>query len=591
MRISLALVLLLASAGLAVADPLDAWILTARDPSKFSMKAAEVVEWRLAGAYGDMTPLSMRLIRESEAEQDARVSWNLAELALIASPEDSYTHYAVMTIALNRKDMGRAIREGQAWISYWFKDPWARSATVTRALLALSLAALSAAMALLISATPYYGPLAGHDLSDRFPKKFKKFAPWGAGFLVFSVILVFGGGVAAFLLVPALLYMFYAPWRVRTGLLLSISLAMVFFSGMENIEKMTGTVGDRGWAFYRVLKGGSGKDLYAELNRIFDARDGRAALARGIVARRNGDYDAARLDFEAAKTGSGVDPKLVGSHIAALEYMTGKPKAALELYTTAAQARGDDWKSWFNVGTMKMALLDVQGSEAAFNKAKSIAGNEVDYYQGVIADTGGNLYPIVESIPSDWVEEAIQQKKVPESGWSSSLWASLGFSYPLLKPISVVVALLLGLALSRAGDRHKLAKRCTSCGEVKCARCHRLVKDPGLCSGCYSLFHESSLDVDSRRAKREDITLWEHKTRTARRWGGVLLPGWNDFVYSGDILHLLLGLLWSSAMGVILSEYVALVPVGTWEGTGLMTTSLLVLAAIYLGCFMRAHNK
>lgn len=579
---------MLASAAAAFADTFDLWVLTARDPAKFEAKSAEINEWRLSGGYEDMAPLAFRLIKESETVSDQNSAFRLAELALVAAPGDPQTHYTIMSMSLARKDMGRAIREGKEWLRTWFTDPWSQTATITRLVLALCLAALSAAVALIISAAPYYIPLVLHDFSDRLPKTGGNLMALGATLLLTAIAFFIGGVITAFLIMPAILLMAYTPWRYRIALALAASLAMGIFPALNQIERMTSVNGKRGWTLYKVYKGGSGEELASALETLFPPQDGKAAFARALVARRNGDTEKALSLLKIASTLGGADKTLINSETAAITYLAGNPKEAAAIFENEVSSRSGDWESWFNLGAMRMALLDVRGSEEALGKARAINPAMVEKFQQMTADAGGTLYPVPANLPEKWVREEIMSAKVAEGGWSSSLWSSLGFT-SIVQPLHAAIIIIFGLILSKAAAAYKIAKRCKSCGMVKCSRCHRLVKDPDLCAGCFSIGRESTVDADSKAAKRKDIQEWTIKSKSALRWGAVLIPGWNNFVYLDGILSALLGTLWALAMGVLLSEYLALVPIGSWVGPGIMTTALIILAAIYLGCFVKAH--
>lgn len=537
-----------------------------------------------------MTPLAYRLAKEAEAETDPATAYMLAELALVAAPDDPHSHYTLMRMSLARKDMGRAIREGKEWLKKWGWDPWARTATETRIVLALCLAALSAAAALIISATPYYAPLILHDFADRLPKTAGNLMPLGAAILVLAVAVTFGGAISVFLILPAVLLMIYTPWRYRIAIAVTTALSLGVFPAMKQVERMTSINGERGWALYRVYKGGSGADLDRSLETLFPSGDGKAVFARALVARRDGDNEKALGLLQKALNLAGADKKLINSEIGAIRYLNGNPKEAAAVFEAETASRAGDWEAWFNLASMRMALLDVRGAEDAMGKARAIDPVMVEKLQQMTADAGGTIYPVPVNLPREWVREEIMSAKVGADGWSSSLWSSLGFT-SVIEPLHAAIIIFLGLILSKAASGYKIAKRCASCGTVKCARCHRLVKDPALCAGCYSIGRESTIDADRKAAKRKEIMEWEMRAKTAGRWGGVLIPGWNAFVYKDGILSALLGTIWALAMGIILSEYLALVPIGAWVGPGIMTSALIVLAAIYMGGFLKAQIK
>lgn len=565
------------------ADPADGFVSLASDPARQQEMAAKIAEWKLAGGVEDFTPLAMKLVKASRDQVKPEAALTLAELAVLAAPGDPAVQHRMMGAALDVGDSGRAIRAGVAWLKAWFADPWLYPSTLGRATMAIAVAALIATIAILLCSIPYYLPLAIHDLGDRFPENARKYAPVGGMLLVAAAFFSAGGGAAAFIVVPALVVILYAPLRVRVALVLLIPVAMLVFPAALTVEKMAGKGGDRAFALYRVWKGDSGADLEEEIAKNFGgSSEYRSLVARAFSARRSGEAARARSLLFNAANAPGADMRFISSNLGAVEYILGNVGEAAEHYRRASEANPSDWRSWYNLAAIRLAQLDLAGAETARARANEISPAEVEKQQRVAADAGGNIYPAFENFPPSWVAEAVEEAPSPENGWAEAMWSWLGFSFGVLRPTWMLGVMLVGLLWAKGMDKFRPSRRCVSCGAIKCPRCHRLIKDPNLCAGCWAMNNENAIDPESRRRQRESITWWTMETRSARKWGATLIPGWNTFIYSGGIGSAIAGVLWALAAGIAVAESVVRIPLGSWAGTALVMPSLIALAAIYL---------
>lgn len=581
-RLLLALIILLTPFAARAADPVGVFVSLAADPSRQSEMMVKIAEWKLVGGQEDFSPLAHRLVLASKDQSNIQSATALAELAVFAAPGDPAVQYRMMTVALEKRDTGRAIRAGTLWVKNWFNDPYLQQATTARILLALGISALLATFAIILSTIPYYLPLAVHDLSDRFPARARKYAPIGTMLLMLAAIFTIGGGAAALIVAPALSIMLYAQLRVRIALVILVPTAMMAFPALSIVEKYASPVGEKAWAVSKVWRGDSGADLEEELGKHFAKNDYRFLVAKAFSARRMGEVERARALLREAAAAPGSDARFIMSQQGAVEYLLGNMNEAANFYRKAAEANSGDWRAWYDLSAVRLAQLDLAGAEAAKAKAVSISPAEVERQQAVSADAGGNIYPAFENFPASWISDAFAERDGPAEGWSESLWAWLGLSFGVLRPYWVLGLMLLGMVWAKAMDRFRPSKRCVSCGQIKCPRCHRIVKDPNLCGSCWAMNYDSTIDPDGRKRQREAITWWTIESRSARRWGNTLLPGWNNFVYAGGVGSLLAGALWALLIGLALAEGMCRVPLGGWASGALALPLLVALAVVYV---------
>lgn len=590
-RLIIALLMLLAPLAAIAAEPVDIFVALAADPARQTEMKARVAEWKLVGGHDDFTPLANRLVKASIEQVSPESSLVLAELAVEAAPGDPYAQHNMMGAALAKRDYGRAILAGSAWINSWLNDPWLYQATVGRALMALGMAAMAATLAILLCCIPFYLPLAIHDLSDRFPERARRYAPVGAALLGLAALFAAGGGAAALIIAPSLVVMLYVPLRVRIALVVLVPAAMLVFPALLTAEKYAGPGGDRAYALYRVWKGDSGADLEGDLVKYYGKTDYRSLIAQAFSARRSGDQPRAQELLKLASKAGGSDSRFVLSQQGAVAFMLGNVDEAAALYRKSSESNPDDWRAWYNLAAVDLAKLDLAGAEAARARAVALAPAEVERQQNLSSDAGGNIYPAFENFPQAWVSEALDEASVSSEGWSEALWAWLGLSFGFFRPIWVVGLMFLGFIGARAMDRFRPSRRCVSCGEIKCPRCHRVVKDPNLCIGCWAMSHESAIDPESRKRRRESVTWWTMESRSARRWGNTLLPGWNSFVYAGGVGAPLLGAIWAAALGLAMAESFARIPLGAWANAAVAIPALVLVALIHVLSGLKSlHN-
>jgi len=215
----------------------------------------------------------------------------------------------------------------------------------------------------------------------------------------------------------------------------------------------------------------------------------------------------------------------------------------------------------------------------------------VDQQQAHSSVLGGRVYPTFRNFPDSWVTAELSKQE--GSAWSSGLWGFFGVAHAKVKPLYLLPLLLLGALYAFYSDKTTRSRRCISCGAIKCPRCHRLVKDAEVCGACWSLHHEGSkVDATSRQEMRGKIAHWAHETRTWRTVGSAMLPGWNEFFYSGGIDQLLIGIVWALCLAQVLSSWVVPFPALPRSGAaGFPVGFFAVLLLTHLGGYLSARRR
>ncbi len=577
-------VLSISSSAVLAADEVQ-WLDRAGSSANTEQIINEIADIKSVAGYADMGPVAAKLVEASLAESNHNSAKALAEVALAAAPDDPRVLGGVAQVVY-RGDFGKAAGLVVSMAFAYFTDPWVLYSLVTRALLIICFAGALSALAVMLSAQPYHFPPMAHDFVDRFPRDMTRYTPMAFVLLVLALFIAAGGGLLIFILLPGLAMLGYMKKRVSIVVTIGLVLLVGLFSAFNLVASMAEEPGDRAFALYRVWKGDSGPELDAELKERFGEAETEGLVARAILARRAGDGAGAKALLATAET-LGGDTGVINFQLGGLHFLDENYAGALEAFGKAIDARPNDWLAWYNLNVVHLARLELAQAEQAIRKASAIDANAMEEHQSQALSSGDKTYPTFRSFPAKWITGELLRGARDISSWPKGVWSVFGFSHSAARPEYFMIFIVLGFLYSLTRKRARMSKRCSSCGTVKCPKCHRIVKGADICGGCWTLNHETGVDPASKRAMRESIVVWTKKSRRMLKFGSILLPGWNRYVYEGGFTSFLVGILWSVTLAVCLTYYFFPVPIAPWADLCFPWYAVALLGLCYVGAVFK----
>ncbi|HEY6009719.1 MAG TPA: hypothetical protein VIU40_15445, partial [Geobacteraceae bacterium] len=256
-------------------------------------------------------------------------------------------------------------------------------------------------------------------------------------------------------------------------------------------------------------------------------------------------------------------------------------KSAEKEYLKASAEAPRDWIIAFNMGLMYHLNLDMLPAEQAMSKARELDPRAAEY-QDVHGPKGegADISPAFRDIPPEWISSEILDAPV-DSKWVSSAWSFLGSPHKYFTPVSAAILIAFLTLLAVFAGKSRLSGRCSTCGALRCPRCHRTIKEADVCSGCWVLRQGVSVDETSREKVRKAVSLWGRRVRRTRKVGDLLLPGWNRFVYDG-FGGAGVGVVWSLAAASFLVGAVLTPPILPWRQGWFPWISAAVFVLLYI---------
>ncbi|MBE0616738.1 MAG: hypothetical protein IH608_02265, partial [Proteobacteria bacterium] len=428
-------------------------------------------------------------------------------------------------------------------------DPWVQGVGLLRLGAALTLAAWAAALALLVAGGAGRGALVFHDYRDSFPRQFRLRTPALLAALVVVTLWSVGTGPALFLLLSGLALSPYYPRSARWALGVCLGVGCLLGWTLGSLSSVAGQTGERAWALYRVWRGDAGEPLMTDLQRLFPENDPRAAFARSRVARREHQFQEAATLLEQALVLPDAPRAMLYQELGTLRFLQGNTEAALREFEQAAVAAPNDPLPWLNRHVVHLDRLELGLADEALARARTLGGPAVDRAQRRFTEASRHIVPAAPAMPPTWVREELWKGAGVSSPWvgelSRGLFAPIHVFDPTLLGF-LALGVLLPIGYSGAGRR---SHRCPSCGFVVCPRCGRRVKEVSLCPACWAAGREEAADSTEKERQAAHVAAWQARRKRWRRVGGILLPGWSDFVARSGVGQLALGVLWASMAG------------------------------------------
>jgi len=408
-----------------------------------------------------------------------------------------------------------------------------------------------------------------HDFEHLFPE----------GFLPRAMIL--GLGVA----LPLLPLMFAAPlWLVAVAVLVVVSLyfqtrervvvilvllALAALPALHRVyaRALAAPADPTLAAVLHVREGGDTEEDRRQLESQASDQPGSfevlMALAKvhehqGRLAEAGQDYQ--RL-FQLPQAKSSPLQETLYNNLGNLWVVAGDNRQALAAYQEAAKANPLPVEAAYNLGQLYRALLDIEKSDAWISRAAASDARQVDAWgeapEGVPAAQRMVEMPIPLSLLWERaLSDTPRSLAARRATWMD--WAG-GVAPGAVSLIFLCCGLLVGLTRLLAG-KLGVSSPCASCGQPVCPRCHRLSKDPRLCSPCYHVFKaQSGLDPRVRLARKAAARRFQEIWQTASMAATVLAPGAGHLLQGAPIA----GLVFLALASCWLAP--ALAPAGAWR--------------------------
>jgi tetratricopeptide (TPR) repeat protein len=408
-----------------------------------------------------------------------------------------------------------------------------------------------------------------HDFVHLFPE----------GFLPAWMLLTLG------VILPLLPLLFAAPlWLVACAGLLTLSL---YFQARERIVVILVLLSlaalptlHRVYAqalaapsdpvLAAIVHAREGDDSDEDLKLLESQASGNAGSLEVLMALAKAHQDQGRFTeagqdyqrlLELPQAKNSPYQEAIYNNLGNLWVAAGDNRQALAYYQEAAKISPLPAEVAYNLGQLYHAFLDIEKGDEWSKQAAAIASDEVDGW-GEMTDSVPAAQRMVEMpIPLSllWaraLQDTPRSEAVRRSTWQD--WA--GVIPPM--PVSLIFlssALLVGLTFLGAG-RVRISKPCSSCGQPVCPHCHRLSKDPSLCSPCYHVFKaQGGLDPRVRLARKAAARRFQEIWRTASMIATVLVPGSGHLLQGAPIAGLVFLLLAGCWLAPVLA------PAGAWR--------------------------
>ena len=288
----------------------------------------------------------------------------------------------------------------------------------------------------------------------------------------------------------------------------------------------------------------------------------KAHQHQGRLAEAGQDYQRL-LELSPAK--NSPFQEAIYNNLGNLWVAAGDNRQALASYQEAAKASPLPVEVAYNLGQLYHDLLDIEKGDEWSNRASGLDSAQVDRWGEVTPPERGAV-PVAERmvempIPLSllWaraLSDTPRSLAVRRATWQD--WAG-GIPAPAVSWIFLLSALLVLLGFLGSG-RFPISQPCSSCGQPVCPRCHRLSKDPKLCSPCFHVFKaQSGLDPRVRLARKAAAQRFQEIWRTSSIIATVLAPGSGHLLQGAPIAGLVFLGLASCWLAPVLA------PAGGWR--------------------------
>ena len=308
-------------------------------------------------------------------------------------------------------------------------------------------------------------------------------------------------------------------------------------------------------AAYDVEHGLSSHAERARLERAA-ATDRLASEAIAAQARREGDLAAADARYRALLAQGASDGHLEND-AANVRLALGDLEGATALFEKATQIQPDALY-YFNLAHVYARSIRLDRHAEALGRAQALDDDVVaELTELTSVRSGGYTYDAPASLVG--LRERLLQRADAEP-LAALLWAPLApgrLGGPAPAALAFASSAALALALGRVW---RTSARCPRCGARLCPRCDRVASDARLCNGCGRLFHRpETTDPALRMARLTDLRIRQRRREWLERALGVALPGAAGALTRRPLLGLL-GALAAGGLGAVFAVGAGLAP-------------------------------
>ncbi len=421
-------------------------------------------------------------------------------------------------------------------------------------------------LALAMTAVFRYAPLLLHDFSDIFPSdRLPAFLRLVLLLVVLLIPLAAGlyiWWVVAWALILFSLYMTNGE-RMLCYLWIAALLSTGFF--IEKYGIMAGTRADRQLQAAIRARNSAPRPGDEQLLKKAMAQHPNSTLFSFLNARmtiKTGQIGSA-AEAESLYKDSLEDERTMQealNNLAEIYYAAGNPEAARETLIEAEKAGPSRPEIYFNLAQYYMAIeKETERNRYKDRVAALEEGALSRLSQRASHEFQLNRYFLPLKVPSELVWERAW-KLTPEDAaiinatrerWMGPLPPG---GLPFLATCLAAILLMVTTRIIR--NRARLAKRCASCGNPMCMRCHLPSKDPLICSQCYSVFRtHTGVDMNAKKNKRYQVERYKDRWRRLTTLFSIFLPGTGQLIMgataSGVFLFLFASLIIAGFLSVL----------------------------------------
>lgn len=255
---------------------------------------------------------------------------------------------------------------------------------------------------------------------------------------------------------------------------------------------------------------------------------------------------------------------------------------AAAYFREAAQSVPLPVEAAYNLSQTSHGLLDTKEGDAWNAKAAALDPDLVDVWGRTTRDLPLAQRVVDMPVPAGLLWQRTQAGGERARAVEAATWEEwMGLASPAtVRLVFFAAALAVLLALSVSGGL-QLSEPCAACGQPVCSRCHRLSKDPDLCSPCYHVFRsQSGMDPRVRQERKALANHFQDRRRQAGLLATAAMPGAGHLLQGstaiGAAFLLPAGLLWAAVLG----------PAGVWRPDDPVFNDILLPAAAAAGGYL-----